>query len=310
MSPLLSKAPAADAPPASAAWTRRSERGSLPLYRFMVWFSLRLGRPAARLLLRLIAAYFLAFGGAARRASREYLQRCLGRKPTLADAYRHFFAFASIVHDRVFFLKGRFDLFELELHGAELIEDGAGAFLMGSHLGSFEALRAAGRNRAKRRVAMAMYEENARKINAVLTAIDPQLARDIVKLGRLDSMLELQERLDGGAVIGVLADRTLGDDPVITVDFLGAPAPFPTGPMRMAAALRRRVFFMTALYRGGNRYELHFEELADFSAAEGAKRGERDRLVEAAVRRYAARLEHYCRLAPDNWFNFHSFWHP
>jgi predicted LPLAT superfamily acyltransferase len=30
--------------------------------------------------------------------------------------------------------------------------------------------------------------------------------------------------------------------------------------------------------------------------------------VRAAIEKYAARLEHYCRAAPDNWFNFHDFW--
>jgi len=26
------------------------------------------------------------------------------------------------------------------------------------------------------------------------------------------------------------------------------------------------------------------------------------------MQRYVARLEHYARLAPYNWFNFYSFW--
>jgi hypothetical protein len=274
----------------------------------MIWFSRRLGRAPARVLLRIIAAYFLAFGGEARRASRDYLTRCLGRAPTLAQQYRLFFSFASTVHDRVFFLDGRFDLFQIEVHGADCIDERA-AFLMGAHLGSFEALRASARIK-HRKVAMAMYEENARKIMSVFEAIDPALKDDIVGLGRLESMLVLRERLEGGSIVGVLADRTLGDEPTIDVDFLGSPAPFPTGPMRMVAALRQRVIFMTALYRGGNRYEIHFEPLADFSDAEGAPRGERERRVAEAIERYAGRVAHYCRLAPDNWFNFHRFWRP
>jgi predicted LPLAT superfamily acyltransferase len=92
------------------------------------------------------------------------------------------------------------------------------------------------------------------------------------------------------------------------VDFLGKPAPFPTGPMRMAAALRRPVIFMAGLYRGGNRYEMFFEPLADFSNLEGVSRAERAARVEAAVRAFAARLEHYARTSPYDWFNFHDFW--
>lgn len=281
----------------------------MALIRFIVWFSLRAGRAAGRVLLRPITVYFFLVAPAARRASGEYLARCLGRRPTLAERFGLFFAFASTVHDRVFFLSGRLQQFDIALHGAELCE-GDGVFLMGSHLGSFEVMRACARHHDGREVAMAMYEDNARKVRSVLAAIDPTMERAIVALGRLDSMLRLRERLDRGALVGVLADRTLGAEPVIAVPFLGAPAPFPTGPMRMAAALRRRVLFMTGLYRGGNRYEIHFEELADFRALEGLARAERDRRVRAAVARYVARLEHYCRLAPDNFFNFHRFWEP
>ena len=298
-------------PPATADWTHRAERGSVTLLRLRVWLSLRVGRAPTRVLLRVIAAYFLAFGGDARRCAREYLARCLGRKPTAGDLYGVFFAFASAIHDRVYFLADRFELFSMEVKGAELFGP-QGALLLGAHVGSFEALRACGRTLGHRRVAMAMYAENARKINAALGAIAPEAALDIVELGRVQSMLELGDRLDAGALVGVLADRTLGDEPTLEVPFLGSPARFPTGPMRMAAALRRPVFFMAGLYRGGNRYEVRFEPLADFSDLEGLTRSERDARVAGAVRAYAARLEHCVRGAPDNWFNFFDFWstHP
>jgi predicted LPLAT superfamily acyltransferase len=291
---------------AGAEWTRRAERGSAALIRFIVWFARRAGRPPARVLLRVITTYFFLFARAARRASREYLGRCLGRAPTLAEQYRHFFAFAAATLDRVFFLEGRFDLFEIELHGAELFDE-RGVLLMGAHLGSFEAMRSLGRGRS-RAVAMAMYEDNARKVQSALAAVAPERVGDIVALGRLDAMLRLRERLEAGAVVGVLADRTLGDEPVIRLPFLGVPAPFPTGPMRMAAALRARVLFMAGLYRGGNRYEVRFEPLADFTSLEHLTRAERDRHVKEAVAAYARRLEHYCRAAPDNFFNFYGFW--
>ncbi|HSN20508.1 MAG TPA: acyl-CoA synthetase [Usitatibacter sp.] len=289
----------------SAEWTRRPERGSPFLIRFIVWFSRRAGRAPARVLLRVTAAYFFLTAGAARRASREFLRRCLGREPTLAERFGLLFAFASTVHDRVFFLEGRFDLFEVDVRGAELFDE-RGAIVMGAHLGSFEAARACGRGR--RAIAMAMYEDNARKVQSALAAIAPEAEKDIVPLGRIDSMLRLEERLESGALVGVLADRTLADEPVLEIPFLGAPAPFPTGPMRMAAALRARVAFMAGLYRGGNRYEIRFEPIADFTDLEGVARVEREARVNEAVRRYAECLERHCRLAPDNFFNFHRFW--
>jgi predicted LPLAT superfamily acyltransferase len=37
-------------------------------------------------------------------------------------------------------------------------------------------------------------------------------------------------------------------------------------------------------------------------------RGKRDAMIRQCAERYAQRLEHYCRLAPFNWFNFYDFW--
>ena len=93
-----------------------------------------------------------------------------------------------------------------------------------------------------------------------------------------------------GGVAGLLADRTLphrrGAAPGLThaVDrFLGAPATFSDGAFRLAALLRRPVFFMAGLYQGGRRYELRFAPLADFSERPAAPGAERDAARAAAV---------------------------
>lgn len=293
----------------SAEWATRPERSNYATLRLMTWISLRLGRPAGRVVLSLIAAYFLLLAPKARRASRDWLVHALGRKPSAGDLFRHFFGFAATIHDRVYLVNERFDLFDIRVHGGELVEDavarGEGVFLMGAHMGSFEVMRAIARRQPGMRVAMVMYEDNARKINDTLAAINPAARPDIIPLGKLDSMLQVKERLDDGSLVGILADRSLGDEPGQAVDFLGEAADFPLGPWRIAAMLRRPVVLMVGLYRGGNRYDVHFEHIADFSAA---TRDNRARLQHEAVERYAARLAHYARLAPYNWFNFFDFW--
>ncbi|KVW97293.1 acyl-CoA synthetase [Thiobacillus denitrificans] len=292
-----------------AEWVRRPERSNRTMLRVMTWISLRLGRPPARFILAGISLYFLLFAPAAKAASRAYLRRALDREPSFADLFRHFHSFASTIHDRVFLLNARFDLFQVEVHGEDVIKAvqaaGHGAILMGAHMGSFEVVRAIGRLQPGLRVVMVMYEENARKLNAALAAINPAAVQDIIPLGQFDSMLRVQACLDDGMVLGVLGDRTLGGAPTLRVPFLGADAEFPIGPMRLAAMLRRPVLFMSGLYLGGNRYAIHFERLADFSDLE---RPERDVAVQAAVVAYAACLERHCRAAPYNWFNFFDFW--
>ena len=300
-------------PPASTDWKRRPERSNMFWLRVMTWISLRLGRGAGRVVLYGIAAYFLAFAPAARRMSRNYLRRVLKLPSTAAvgwlHLFRHFLSFASVIHDRVYLLNDRFELFDIRVHDKQLIDDavagGQGVFLIGAHLGSFEVLRAIARKQPGLRVAMVMYEENARKINAALNAINPNAQQDIIALGHIDSMIQVHEMLVQGTVVGMLGDRSLGKDDTRPIDFLGDAAALPLGPFRMAAILKRPVLFMTGLYRGGNRYDIHFEMLADFSAL--APRG-RTLAVHSAMTRYAALMEQYCYSAPYNWFNFFDFW--
>jgi predicted LPLAT superfamily acyltransferase len=300
-------------PSGSAEWKQRPERSNMFWLRVMTWISLSLGRDASRIVLYGIAAYFLTFAPAARRMSRRYLQRALKLPSPEAvgwrHLYRHFLSFASVIHDRVYLVNNRFDLFDIRVHNKELIDaivaDGQGVFLIGAHMGSFEVLRAIGRKQPGLRVAMAMYEENARKINAALSAINPNALQDIIALGHIDSMIQVHELLDQGTVVGMLGDRSLGKDATLQIDFMGDPAELPVGPFRLAAIMKRPVLFMTGLYRGGNRYDIHFETLADFSAV--APRG-RTLAVQAAMRRYAALLEQHCYGAPYNWFNFFDFW--
>jgi predicted LPLAT superfamily acyltransferase len=290
-------------------WRAYPERGSRLLLRMMASVSLRLGRPAGRVILYGIAGYFFLFAPAARRRMREYLRRALGREARAGDRFRLIMNFASTIHDRLYLLAGRYELFDISIQGEPLIREvvaaGGGAFLMGAHVGSFEVLRAIGARQPGLVVTMVMYEGNARKLNGILAAAAPERRPQIISLGRLDAMLQLQQRLDEGSLVGVLGDRTLGEEPALPVTFLGATAYLPVGPMRAAAVLRRRVVFMLGLYRGGNRYHAVFEPLADFSATPP---GQAKAAIEAAITRFVALLEQYCRSDPYNWFNFFDFW--
>lgn len=292
-----------------ASWVNTKERSNMLMLRIMSWISLRLGRTVARSVLHLIAIYFVLFAPDSRSASLSYLPRVLGRPATWLDLYRHFFCFASTIHDRIYLINRRYDLFNIDIRGEEnirsLIDANKGVFLMGAHLGSFEVMRAIGRQVPGLRVAMVMHEDNAQKINGMLAAINSEASLDVIPLGHIDSMLQVQQRLENGVLVGMLADRTLGNEPMAQVNLLGATAGIPSGPFRMAALLRRPVVFMVGLYMGGNRYQVHFETLADFS---DTPRHAREQAVEMAIARYTDLLNRYTRLAPYNWFNFFDYW--
>ena len=114
-----------------------------------------------------------------------------------------------------------------------------------------------------------------------------------------------------GGLVGLLGDRFSADAAgragPLRLPFLGHDADFPTGPLRLAMLMKQRVVFMVGLYRGGNRYDVRFEPLADFRDPP-ADAAARDAALRAALVAYVRRLEALCREAPMNWFNFHDFW--
>jgi hypothetical protein len=298
-----------------ASWAAERERSNLWVLRLMRWIAVAAGRPIARLVLHPITLYFLIANGRARRESARYLGKALKRPAGLADVYRHIHRFASTVLDRVYFLQERFDQFELRSSGAEpvhaLLARGEGVMLAGAHLGSFEALRATAQSSGAR-VAMLMYEDNARLINATLAAVAPKAQLHTIALGRAGAMLSLRRWLDEGGLAGLLADRTLPGHSersrTLTLDFLGTPARFSDGPFRLAAMLHRPLYFMAGLYEGGNRYELRFVQLADFRPDAPTGGLNTDQRVRAAMESYVALLASLCVESPYNWFNFYDFW--
>lgn len=294
---------------AYSGWADRPERGGAFGMRMGIWLALGLGRPLARLLLPAVSLYFLMVSASDRSASRVFLRRALGREPGLADVFRHLHTFALTMLDRVYLLKGRLDYFDVRVEGETIVSDlldrGEGCLLMGSHLGSFEIVGALGRQARVPRVRPVMYRRNAGPSSAAMAALDPELAEQIIALGEADSMVRLEAALSDGEFAGILADRVLNGDDAVSLPFLGQLARFPRGPFQVAALLKRPVVLMVGLYRGGNRYDIHFERLADMTQAGRAGRAS---LVDDAMRCYVERLEHYCRLAPFNWFNFYDYW--
>lgn len=290
-------------------WRTDKERSTVGSLRLMVWIALHLGRGVARALLVPICLYFLLLAPRARRASRNYLDVALGRPARWIDIYRHLHCFASTVLDRVYLLNGHDERFDVSIVGAEIAHDivagGPGYIFIGAHLGSFEIMHTVGRVHGGLHTWMAMYEENARKVGAVLRSINPSLNPPVIGLGHIDSMLRIKEALARGECVGFLADRGLHDEKTIDCQFFGRPMPIPLGPFRVALMLGHPVVLVFGLYLGSNRYEVHFERLADGSPV---NRSMRDAVVAQWAQAFVTRFEHHCRQTPYNWFNFFDVW--
>lgn len=294
----------------TAAWTRVPERGGGALLRLMVRIALGLGWRAGHALLYPITLFYLTTSPAAqKRAVRRYLTRALGRDAAWRDLWRLYFCFAATMLDRVFLLTGRTAGYRVEIEGLDLLKDAAearrGTILLGAHMGSFEALRAVGGAGAPVEVRMLMHASPGGAADALFDSLDPSRAAAIIRLGQPEAMLEAHEALERGGVIGLLADRAPRGERMLAIPFLGAEAPFPGGPMTLAAILHMPVVLGFGLWLGPRHYKLCFEPFAD---AIDLPRATREAALRSWLTRYAARLDEVCRAHPYNWFNFYDFW--
>ncbi|HEI8867237.1 TPA: glycosyltransferase family 2 protein [Serratia odorifera] len=303
-------------------WATTRERRGLWGIRLMLKVYRLFGRRAFQLLLYPVIGYFWLTGRTQRTASREYLQRLqhFARQrqqtvPQPLNSYRHFMRFGDAMLDKLASWQG--DLHDMTLvdrqRCQQQIASGKGTLILASHLGDIESCRALGELGDGVKINALVFTEHAERFNQVMKEVNPRANLNLIQVSSLgpDTAMRLMDKLDAGEWVAIVGDRTSagqyqrGEQPrVVWSSFLGQPAPFPQGPFVLASALRCPVFLMFGLKQQGQ-LRVYFEPFADPLAL---PRAERQQALQQAVDRYAARLEHYCLLAPLDWFNFFNFW--
>lgn len=293
-----------------AEWLTTRERGTMLGFRAALLVLRLLGRRVTRGLAAMIAFYYTVFSRRVREVLREFHTRVTGETPGFWGVYRHVRTFAHVVLDR-FLLSVRHEkLFEIERTGnhhlVELTESGRGALLMGSHVGSYDAMRLSAQQE-RFRVHILGYFENARMVNSLLEELNPGHAERVIALepGNAKQMLKVKELIESGDVVAMAADRVGLNDKTIEVEFFGRKAAFPTGPWILASVLRCPVYLTFGLYSPPNRYHLFCEPFVERVVLPRKRRQE---ALRELVERYAARLEEFVRRSPNNWFNFYDYW--
>ena len=290
-------------------WREEEERGNDLVLRLTLLVARLAGRTMTRGLLFVVTFYYALFSANTRKATREFLRR-VDEPTSFRRVHRQLFRFAEVALDATYFLRGETKRFRFTRDGHEhleqLVREGRGALLLGAHLGSFYAMRGASAD-FDMPVYPLVHTANAKQINSLYRALSPEMAERVVEIdeGDMRFMLRVKELVDQGAMVAILADRVPESANLAEVDFLGGTALMPTGPYLLASTLRCPVYFTVGVYRAPDHYELHCEPFAEKVVLE---RGARQEAAREYAARYAQRLEHYARSAPDNWFNFFEFW--
>ncbi|QGZ64615.1 glycosyltransferase family 2 protein [Paraburkholderia acidisoli] len=302
-----------------APWWRTAERGSRLGMQLLALSCRVFGRRFTALWLHPIVAYFLLTGRPAREASRRYFERLRQAapeprtpRPGWLTAYRHMLAFAQSGFDKLAAWSGRVEPSDVCIDDATafdaLVASGRGALVIGSHHGNLEMARALAVRGAHTKVTAIVYTGHAKRFNSVLAGAHRDFAQHLMEVSDFgpQTALMMQERIERGELLVIVGDRTPASESGRTTEarFLGATAAFAQGPYVLAHALACPVYLLFCLKERGG-YRLYFEPFAERIELPRRARAEH---IAAWAQRFAARLEHYCRKAPYQWFNFYDFW--
>jgi predicted LPLAT superfamily acyltransferase len=292
-------------------WQSRPEGGNRAALKMIRAIALYGGRAFAHALLWPITLYFLFRRGPERRASRDFLTRVFQRRATFVEVFRHIRHYGATQLDRIFFLAHGEREFDILVEGIPMLEryidQGRGVLLVGSHQGSFEALRALSSRRPDLSLRVVLDKQKTPEMTYLLEELAPHIGACVIDASRGGTAVTLgaSEACMDGALVALLADRGRENETLRRVPFMGEPAGFPVGPWLLAHTLKVPVVLCFGIYLGGNRYKLIFERFADVVDIPRDRRGA---ALDSIMARYAARLEHYALTEPYNWFNFHDFW--
>lgn len=300
----------------AAHWAQLSESGTVLGMRLLLLVYRLFGRSAFYLILYPVMVYYYWRKPVARAASQQFLARIRVLEPQAVPRYwaglRHFMAFGDAILDKFLAWMGRIrrdDVqFDEQAPIAQLDQSGRGGIIVVSHLGNIEVCRALAYRLPGIRLTILVHTRHAAKFNALLSRLAPESPINLLQVTEMTpaTAMLLAERVDAGEYVVIAGDRipVSGELRVSGVSFLGAKALFPQGPFILAALLRCPVMLMFCL-KHGNGYRIYLEH---FLAGIHLPRKSRQQALDAVLQQYAQRLEHYCRIAPMQWFNFFPFW--
>ncbi|MBN1577015.1 MAG: lysophospholipid acyltransferase family protein [Chitinispirillaceae bacterium] len=287
-------------------WTTRAggNRGGT---RFFEWIITAFGLNPAYGVLIFVACQYALLDKKVVDAIRDFRAH-VGFSTTPADLFHHIYSFGITLIDRYAFISGRGAKFQtVHCNEATIIREvgrGKGVILLGAHVGNWEYAGNLLTKRITAKVHVFMYDAGTGRGAETASQFQRPVVHHVQESAS-DTAVEIINALRRGEIVCLHGDRFFGDQRTESLDFFGKPAPFPAGPMAIAAITGASVIPCFTVRTALRQYT--------FSAAEpvyiqSGNRNERDERIRAAMRQYVDALETMCRQYPRQWYNFYRFW--
>ncbi len=227
-----------------------------------------------------------------------------GRLRAAWATYLNHCRFGQIVIDRFAMYAGTH--FHVEVIGYEhflhLTKQTEGFVQLSSHFGCYEVAGYTLVAKNKRLNALVFGEEKSAVMEGRKEILDKNNIRMIPLQKDMGHLFLINEALANHEIVSMPADRIVGAQKSLTVDFLGEKARIPMGPFSVATMRSLDVVSVNVVKASVHKYVVYVVPLTY------DKQASRKEQMQQLATSYADELSRKVCQYPTQWFNFYNFW--
>lgn len=293
-------------------WYELKEQSAGTKRLMLLWYIYKLfGKKMVKLVVFFVTLFSFLGAKENKKSSKKYL-KIVGIKPTNFNVFKHFLSYSYSLVDRIESFSNNFPIekliFEDEEIKAKMVEDlkkGKGVFFICNHLGNVDILRSfifSDIHKNCTEVCVFLSKEQCKVFNQFIENIGVKFTTDVVPFPiediDINTSIELEERLNKGAIVFIAGDRISANSINFETNFLSHKVEFPIGTFKLAQMMNVATYFVSAIKIKGDKYSIHLKK---FTQKETKKE-----TLSSMQSEFVSFLEEKTKLAPYQFYHFYD----
>lgn len=306
-------------------WKGKTRGGTFG-YLFFIYLIRYLGITAAYTFLCFVVPYYIPFAPKATASIWFYARNILkyGRLRSVGLLFRNYYRLGQILIDKVAINGGLEKKYRFKFGNyqefLDILNSDQGVIMIGAHVGNWETGAPFFSDYGKK-INIVIYDAEHRKIKEMLekNGIEKEYKFIPVNKDNLEHVFKITEVLNQKEYVCFQGDRYVNSDRLLTCNFMGRPAQFPSGPFLLASRMKVPVVFYFAMREPKRTYHFHFclNSSESSKGSEGSEalhpvspdsKGKKKRPEQLLLEQYVKALEDIVTQYPEQWFNYYPFW--
>lgn len=289
-------------------WTGQSKGTPLGYRIFIVMIKIDIR--IAYLLLIPVSIYFLVFSSKKSIFYFYHKRLNYSRFRSVVSIYNNYNFLGKTLIDKIAILSGQKNQYSFNFDGEEhlhqLVKEKQGGLLLGAHMGNWEV---AGEllERVDSVINVLMLEAEHQRLKVLLSQTIGDKKVNVIPIkddmSHLFSVIEAFKRKE---LVAMHGDRYVEGTQFVELDFIGAKAAFPIGPMMLASKYKIPVTMVFSLKETNRHYHFFATEPKLYPTLRNSKN--KTETIEKMMGDYVTTLEQKVKQYPLQWFNYHQFW--